>query len=67
MLPRQICDDELAQAREALSSKGITQREAADLLGVTLWHLNRVLRGHRVSKRILRGINALSPKKGGRK
>lgn len=65
MLPRQTSDTELAQARESMSSKGWTQREAASELGVTLWHLNRVLRGHRESRRILRGIATL-PRKGGR-
>lgn len=56
MLPRQNRDAELAQARAALSRCQITQAEAAERLGVSLWHLNRVLRGHRISRRILRGI-----------
>jgi len=34
----------------------MTQREAAEKLGVTLWHLNRVLKGHRESRRILASI-----------
>jgi hypothetical protein len=54
----------LPQAREDLSSKGYTQREAAEVLGVSLWHLNRVLCGHRPRQRTLDGIAKL-PAKGG--
>ena len=60
MLPRQTKDLDLTQARAALSSQGITQREAAEKLGVTLWHLNRVLKGHRQSRRIMDGIDRLT-------
>lgn len=59
MLPRQTTGRELNQARDLLSRRGWTQRDAAPLLGVTLWHLNRVLRGHRESRRILRAIDQL--------
>jgi transcriptional regulator with XRE-family HTH domain len=58
MLPRQTSKSELAQARATLSRRGITQAQAAKKLGVTLWHLNRVLKGHRESRRILSGIAA---------
>lgn len=56
MSTRQPRERELAQARAALSRRGLTQREAARQLGVTHEHLNRVLCGHRVSRRILREI-----------
>lgn len=58
MLPRQKSEAELAQARASLSMRGITQAQAAKKLGVTQWHLNRVLNGHRESRRILSGIAA---------
>lgn len=60
MLTRHGKKAELARAEEHLSRMGITQTEAAERLGVTRWHLNRVLRGHRESKRILRGIAAMT-------
>ena len=56
MLPRQTNKADLEQARATLSRRGMTQREAAEKLGVTLWHLNRVLKGHRESRRILASI-----------
>jgi len=66
MLPRQISKEDLTQARRTLSRKGITQRQAAEMLGVTLWHLNRVLKGHRESRRILQGIETLPNKEAAR-
>lgn len=36
------------------SKHSVSQAEAARRLGVTKWHLNRVLRGHRVSASLLR-------------
>jgi len=62
MLPRQTNDSELAQARAALSNAQISQRDAAREIGVTPWHLNRVLRGHRASRRILAAIQTLTQK-----
>jgi len=58
-LPRQN-DLDLTQARAALSRRGITQAKAAEKLGVTLWHLNRVLKGHRESRRIMAGISDMT-------
>lgn len=43
-----------------MSRSGISQREAAEKLGVTPWHLNRVLKGHRESRRILQGIERMA-------
>lgn len=46
-----------------MSSKGWSQRSAAPKLGVTYEHLNRVLMGHRESRRLLRAILEM-PEKG---
>lgn len=59
MLPRHKTRADLAQVREHMSREGITQTEAAKRIGVTRWHLNRVLRGHRDSQRIFRAILAM--------
>jgi hypothetical protein len=45
-----------------LSREGITQTEAAKRAGVTRWHLNRVLNGHRESRRLLDAIHAMRGK-----
>lgn len=37
----------------------LTQTRAARLLGVTVWHLNRVLRGHRESKSLTKRFREL--------
>lgn len=42
--------------------KGLTQTEAARRLGVTKWHLNRVLRGHVSSIRLTKRWNELQQK-----
>jgi hypothetical protein len=47
------------EAKASLKSKGIPQVKAAQFLGVTFEHLNRVLNGHRHSRRILAKIEAL--------
>ncbi len=49
MLPRQ----------SEKSKPRISQAEAARQLGVTKWHLNRVLRGHRESRSLTRRYEAL--------
>jgi hypothetical protein len=59
MLTRQLTGGELDKAKATLSRKGYNQREASRELKVTPWHLNKVLRGHRESRRLLRAINAL--------
>jgi predicted XRE-type DNA-binding protein len=40
--------------------KALSQTAAAALLGVTREHLNRVLRGHRTSRRLMKQYRALS-------
>jgi hypothetical protein len=45
MLPRQTSESE---------NKRPTQRAAAKALGVSYWHLSRVLNGHRESKSLKR-------------
>jgi predicted XRE-type DNA-binding protein len=37
----------------------LTQKRAAELLGVTRWHLNRVIRGHVKSIRLLGSLAEL--------
>lgn len=37
----------------------LTQTEAAKRLGVSRWHLNRVLKGHRVSRSLTRRFREL--------
>jgi hypothetical protein len=39
--------------------KKISQQEKANRLGVTREHLNRVLRGHRISRRLVADHNRL--------
>ncbi len=46
-------------AKDQLKKKGWTQVAAAPRLGVRFEHLNRVLNGHRESKRLLRKIEEL--------
>lgn len=41
----------------------LTQTEAAKILGVTREHLNRVLRGHRASRRLLGRYTTLCARK----
>jgi hypothetical protein len=41
------------QRQNGTAKRPISQRRAARILGVTQEHLNRVLRGHRQSKRLL--------------
>jgi hypothetical protein len=53
MLPRQTPEKR---------AKTLSQRKAAKLLGVTPWHLNRVLRGHRESRSLLARYAALQAK-----
>lgn len=53
MLPRQM------PQTPAKTPGPLSQRAAAKKLGVSLWHLNRVLRGHRASKRLLARYTAL--------
>ncbi|MCC5849757.1 MAG: helix-turn-helix transcriptional regulator [Verrucomicrobia bacterium] len=48
------------EAKEALQRAGISQIHAASMLGVTFEHLNRVLNGHRQSRRLLQKVLALS-------
>ncbi len=45
---------------------GLTQTAAAKRLGVTKWHLNRVLRGHVSSIRLTRRYNELLSQEGAR-
>lgn len=47
------------QPTKSQPKTGITQRAAAKLLGVTHWHLNRVLRGHIKSRRLTAKYNQL--------
>lgn len=47
------------EAKASLKTKGITQEKAAKAAGVTYEHLNRVLNGHRTSRRLLAKIEAL--------
>lgn len=63
MLPRQSNEQEITKAREALSRNGISQRDAARQLDVSIWHLNRVLRGHRRSLRLVKKLQTLLPSK----
>jgi hypothetical protein len=37
----------------------LTQKRAAELLGVTRWYLNRVIRGHVTSKRLSKRLDQL--------
>lgn len=46
-------------ARNELRRKGWSQTAAAEVLGVTKFHLNYVLNGKRESRRILREISHL--------
>lgn len=62
MVTRHSTQADIAQAISHLSREGITQGQAARKLHVTREHLNRVLRGHRESRRILRGILAMTGK-----
>jgi hypothetical protein len=41
------------QVNRGRATKPISQRRAARILGVTQEHLNRVLKGHRKSRRLL--------------
>jgi plasmid maintenance system antidote protein VapI len=52
MLARQL-------AKSELKKKGWSNRRAAPVLGVTYPHLNKVLNGHRESRRLLRAVMAL--------
>lgn len=49
--------------KAGLRKRGISQRKAAETLGVTFEHLNRVLNGHRESARLLKDVAELSSKK----
>ena len=54
------------QCQNGGAKKPISQRRAARILGVTQEHLNRVLRGHRQSKRLealYRDLMTLGPNK----
>ena len=42
-----------------LKAKGWTHRRAAEHLGLSFEHVNRVLNGHRESRRLLRELDAL--------
>ncbi len=46
-------------AKEKLKSKGWSHRTAARELGVSFEHLNRVLNGHRESRRLLAQVAKL--------
>ncbi len=48
-----------------LKAAGISQRQAAPRLGVRFEHLNRVLNGHRESKRLLAAAGQLAKRQGG--
>jgi lambda repressor-like predicted transcriptional regulator len=52
MLARQL-------AKSELKKKGWSNRRAAPVLGVTYPHLNKVLNGHRESRRLLAAIAEL--------
>jgi transcriptional regulator with XRE-family HTH domain len=47
------------QSKVTLKRKGWSQRQAAKTLGIGFEHLNRVLNGHRESKRLLAAIESL--------
>jgi hypothetical protein len=49
------------QAKRHLQKLGLSQRAVAPRLGVRFEHLNRVLNGHRESRRLLRAIRDLQP------
>jgi transcriptional regulator with XRE-family HTH domain len=49
------------QAKRHLEKLGISQRSIAPQLGVRFEHLNRVLNGHRHSRRLLALIARLGP------
>jgi transcriptional regulator with XRE-family HTH domain len=49
----------LAAIKRRLKKKGWSNRAAAQMLGVTFEHLNRVLNGHRESARLISSIEAL--------
>ena len=50
------------KAKVTLKNLGWTQQSAARALGVSFEHLNRVLGGHRESRRLLAAIAALPPR-----
>lgn len=50
-------------AKYKLKMRGWSQRAAAPVLGVTPEHLNRVLQGHRESRRLLHAIAVLPSRK----
>jgi hypothetical protein len=52
------------QAKRRLKEIGISQRKAAPQLGVTFEHLNYVLNGHRISRRLLDKIAQLGSEGG---
>jgi transcriptional regulator with XRE-family HTH domain len=47
------------EIKRALRAKGWTQQAAADAVGCTFEHLNRVLNGHRTSASLLEKLRAL--------
>ncbi len=49
----------LEVAKQVLTDRGYTYRQAAPLLGVTYQHLSEVLNGHRQSASLLRRISDL--------
>jgi transcriptional regulator with XRE-family HTH domain len=49
----------LDQTKQSLKRKGWSHRTAARELGVSFEHLNRVLNGHRESRRLLTQITKL--------
>ena len=53
MLPRHTTKNKVK------TGERYTQTEAAKRLGVTRWHLNRVLRGHRESRSLTRRYHEL--------
>lgn len=54
-----------AEVQRLLAAAGISQRQAAPRLGVRFEHLNRVLNGHRQSKRLLAAAGQLATRQGG--
>ena len=52
----------LSNAKTALRQSGWTHRATAVFLGVSFEHLNRVLNGHRESRRLLAAIACLPPR-----
>ena len=58
-------DLECAFLRTVARSRKVCQREASREIGCSLWHLNRVLHGHRQSLTLLRKFLAWADLKGG--